>query len=104
MITIKYPKREQWASIIERPHLDVSQLTATVKTVLDDVKTRGDEAVKDYELKFDKAQLTTLAVSQQEIEEAVQLVDKQLKEAIVLAHHNIKADLTFAHSKQLSFY
>ena len=38
MITIKYPKREQWASIIERPHLDVSQLTATVKTVLDDVK------------------------------------------------------------------
>lgn len=101
MITIKYPKREQWASIIERPHLDVSQLTATVKTVLDDVKARGDEAVKDYELKFDKAQLTTLAVSQQEIEEAVQLVDKQLKEAIVLAHHNIKAFHEAQHFKEV---
>lgn len=91
MITIKYPKREEWASIIERPHLDVSQLTATVKTVLDDVKARGDEAVREYELKFDKAELTSLAVSKEEIDEAENLVDAQLKEAICLAHYNIKS-------------
>lgn len=91
MITIKYPKREEWASIIERPHLDVSQLTATVKTVLDDMKARGDEAVREYELKFDKAELATLAVSKEEIDEAENLVDAQLKEAICLAHSNIKS-------------
>lgn len=91
MITIKYPKREEWASIIERPHLDVSQLTATVKTVLDDVKARGDEAVREYELKFDKAELASLAVSKEEIDEAENLVDAQLKEAICLAHYNIKS-------------
>ncbi len=91
MITIKYPKREEWASIIERPHLDVSQLTATVKTVLDDVKARGDEAVREYELKFDKAELASLAVSKEEIDEAENLVDAQLKEAIRLAHSNIKS-------------
>ena len=91
MITIKYPKREQWASIIERPHLDVSQLTATVKGVLDDVKSRGDDAVKEYELKFDKAELTTLAVTNEELDEAERLVDAKLKEAIQLAHDNIKA-------------
>lgn len=91
MITIKYPKREEWASIIERPHLDVSQLTATVKTVLDDVKSRGDEAVREYELKFDKAELASLAVSKEEIDEAENLVDAQLKEAIRLAHSNIKS-------------
>lgn len=91
MITIKYPKREEWASIIERPHLDVSQLTATVKTVLDDVKARGDEAVREYELKFDKAELASLAVSKEEIDEAENLVDAQLKEAICLAHSNIKS-------------
>ncbi|MGM9702051.1 MAG: histidinol dehydrogenase [Prevotella sp.] len=91
MITIKYPKREEWASIIERPHLDVSQLTATVKTVLDDVKARGDEAVKEYEQKFDKAELASLAVSKEEIDEAENLVDAQLKEAICLAHYNIKS-------------
>ncbi|MGM9699037.1 MAG: histidinol dehydrogenase [Prevotella sp.] len=91
MITIKYPKREQWTSIIERPHLDVSQLTATVKGVLDDVKSRGDEAVKEYELKFDKAELTALAVTNEELDEAERLVDAKLKEAIQLAHDNIKA-------------
>lgn len=91
MITIKYPKREEWASIIKRPHLDVSQLTATVKTVLDDVRARGDEAVREYELKFDKAELASLAVSKEEIDEAENLVDAQLKEAICLAHDNIKS-------------
>ena len=90
-MTIKYPKREQWTSIIERPHLDVSQLTATVKGVLDDVKSRGDDAVKEYELKFDKAELTTLAVTNEELDEAERLVDAKLKEAIQLAHDNIKA-------------
>ena len=91
MITIKYPKREEWASITRRPHLDVSQLTSTVRTVLDDVRARGDEAVKEYELKFDKAQLSSLAVTAEEIDEADRLVDSKLKEAIELAHHNIKS-------------
>ncbi len=80
-----------WASIVERPHLDVSQLTATVKSVLDDVRSRGDEAVKEYELKFDKAELSSLAVSQAEMDEAESLVDADLKDAISLAHDNIKA-------------
>ena len=91
MIIIKYPEREMWASIVQRPHLDVSQLTATVKAVLDDVKSRGDEAVKEYELKFDKAALSSLTVSPEEMDEADRLVDANLKEAISLAHDNIKA-------------
>ena len=91
MNIIKYPKREAWGDIVERPHLDVSQLNATVASVLDDVKRRGDEAVKDYEAKFDHVALQTLAVSHDEIEEACTLVGDELKEAIELAHHNIKA-------------
>ena len=90
MNIIKYPKREDWTGIVERPHLDVSQLNATVATVLADVKARGDEAVKDYELKFDHAELKELAVSEAEMQEAETLVSKELKEAIRLAHHNIK--------------
>ena len=99
MITIKYPKREDWASIIRRPHLDVSELTATVKSVLDDVKARGDEAVREYELKFDKAELDSLAVTAEEIDEAENLVDAQLKDAIRLAHSNIK---TFHEAQQFN--
>ncbi len=86
----KYPQREQWAEIVERPRLDLSQLNATVASVLADVKQRGDEAVKDYEEKFDKVRLTSLAVTEQEMDEAERLISNELKDAIILAHHNIK--------------
>lgn len=91
MKTFLYPDKSVWASIVERPHLDVSTLTSTVQAVLDDVKARGDEAVKEYELKFDKAVLEQLAVTQEEMDEAETLVDATLREAIILAYHNIKA-------------
>ena len=86
----KYPAQDQWQSLVERPHLDVSCLNATVSTVLEDVKKRGDEAVKDYELKFDHASLSTIAVIQQEIDKSEQSLSESLKKAICLAHHNIK--------------
>ena len=55
-----------------------------------DVRQRGDEAVREYELKFDKATLTNLAVTEQEMDEAETLVTNELRDAIILAHHNIK--------------
>ena len=91
MKVIKYPAKEEWSEIVERPHLDVSQLNATVQGVLDDVKNHGDEAVKRYEEKFDHAHLDSLAVTEAEIEEAEQMVSQELKDALHLAHHNIAA-------------
>ena len=87
----KYPEKELWGEIIARPRLNLQQLNETVSTVLADVKQRGDEAVKAYELKFDKAALTSLAVTEQEMDEAEKLVSKELLDAIVLAHENIHA-------------
>ena len=89
MIIYRNPKRTQWGEITSRPRLDLAQLNETVSTVLNDVRQRGDEAVKEYELKFDKAALTSLAVSEQEMQEAEQLVSAELKAAIELAHENI---------------
>jgi histidinol dehydrogenase len=91
MNIIRYPERSEWQKIVERPHLDVSQLNETVASVLADVKQRGDEAVKGYELKFDHVDLPTLEVTKSEIAEAEKLVSNDLKEAIRLAHSNIKA-------------
>ena len=91
MKVIKYPAKEEWSEIVKRPHLDVSQLNATVEGVLDDVKNHGDEAVKRYEEKFDHAHLDSLAVTEAEIEEAEQMVSQELKDALHLAHHNIAA-------------
>lgn len=89
MIIYKYPKKEQWKEIVERPHLDVSQLNATVSSVLEDIKANGDKAVKHYEEKFDHVTLDQLAVSEKEMDEALQLVSQELYHALVLAHDNI---------------
>ena len=89
MRIIEYPQPSQWADIVERPHLDVSQLNATVESVLADIREHGDEAVKRYEEKFDHVALQSLAVSEEEMLEAESLVSDELKEALRLAHHNI---------------
>jgi histidinol dehydrogenase len=86
----RYPAKEQWAEIVERPRLDLTKLNETVSQVLADVKACGDEAVKEYELKFDKAELQSLAVTEEEMDEAEKLVSNELRDAIILAHHNIK--------------
>ena len=86
---IKYPSQEQIKQIIERPHLDVSQLNATVASVLADVKENGDKAVIAYEEKFDHVKLASLAVTEEEIDEAEALVSQDLKDALILAHKNI---------------
>ncbi|UKK49784.1 histidinol dehydrogenase [Prevotella sp. E13-17] len=89
MKIIRYPKREQWADICERPHLDMTQLQNTVSSVLCDIRENGDEAVKKYEQRFDHVDLATLSVSEAEINEAESLVSDELKNAIQLAHDNI---------------
>ena len=91
MEIIKYPSRETWETIVRRPQLDVSQLHETVNTILEDVQNNGDKAVLDYEKKFDHANLESLAVSEQEICDAMKMVSEELLDALKLAHQNIKA-------------
>ncbi len=89
MKLIKYPSKSEWASLVARPQLDVSQLNAIVSDVLQDIKANGDEAVKRYEEKFDHVVLEHLAVTEEEIDEAMTLVSDELVAALHLAHHNI---------------
>lgn len=91
MNIIRYPKREDWASITERPQLDTSTLNATVSNILGDIKANGDEAVRKYEEMFDHVRLDSLAVSENEIEEAWNSVPAELRQAIELAHANISS-------------
>lgn len=90
MEVIKYPSREDWASLAKRPALDVTTLFDTVRTVLDEVRQEGDAAVKRYEEKFDKVRLADLQVSEAEIQEARELVSEDLKQAIRTAKDNIE--------------
>ena len=91
MNIIRYPKREDWASITERPQLDTSTLNATVSNILGDIKANGDEAVRKYEEMFDHVHLDSLAVSEEDIEEAWNSVTAELRQSIELAHANISS-------------
>ena len=85
----RYPKEAEWATLLRRPTKDATTLNATVASVLSDVRQRGDEAVREYEEKFDKVRLDSLLVSEQEMQDAEGQISKELKNALTLAHRNI---------------
>lgn len=87
--TVLYPGREDYAALLQRPHKDAADLGSIVAGVLQDVRREGDTAVLRYEEKFDKVCLTSLAVSEEEIQKAEQLISDELKNSILLAHANI---------------
>ena len=90
MILISNPDKSQWQEILKRPVMNTENLFDTVRSVIDRVKEEGDRAVLDYEEKFDKVMLASLAVSEEEQQEAENLVSEDLKAAIRLAKQNIE--------------
>ena len=96
MKKILYPNQADWADILKRPVLSMETLRGTVCEVLDKIKAEGDKAVIEYEERFDKVKLDSLAVTDAEMKEAETLVPIELKVAILLAQRNI---YTF-HKKQ----
>ncbi|MBO7137719.1 MAG: histidinol dehydrogenase [Bacteroidaceae bacterium] len=85
-----YPTIEELDTLLKRPVRNASELNATVSAVLQDIKERGDVAIREYEERFDKVCLTDLAVSETEMLAAEASVSEELKEAIRLAHRNIE--------------
>ena len=90
MILISNPDKSQWQEILKRPVMNTENLFDTVRSVIDRVKEEGDRAVLDYDEKFDKVVLASLAVSEEEQQEAENLVSEDLKAAIRLAKQNIE--------------
>lgn len=86
------PNSEIFARVT--PTVDVAGIVADI---LQDVRKNGDQAVLAYCAKFDKAELDTLEVSKQEIEEALTLVEPAFLEILKEAAANIRA----FHSRQV---
>ena len=63
---------------------------AIVADIIADVRANGDKAVLAYNLKFDKAELTTLLVSEAEIDEAFASVDLEFLTILEQAAENIR--------------
>lgn len=62
-----------------------------VSDIIEDVKCRGDNALFEYTLKFDKANLSSLKVSEKEIEDAVNSVDAEYIRILKRSANNIRA-------------
>lgn len=69
----------------------------TVKEIIANVRSNGDDALKAYTEKFDSVMLEALQIEQEEIKEAYQHVDSNLVEIIKEAATNIRS----YHEKQL---
>lgn len=91
MKLINNPDRSQWAELLKRPTLNTENLFDTVRGIIDRVRAEGDAAVLALEEQFDKVKLDSLAVSDDEWQEAETLLSDELKAAIRLAKQNIEA-------------
>ena len=86
------PNSEIFARVT--PAVDVA---AIVADIIADVKANGDRAVKAYCAKFDKAELTSLEVTPEEIQAAVSQVEPEFLDILREAAENIRA----FHSRQV---
>ena len=69
-----------------RPAISASEsITRTVTEILNNVKTRGDEALREYSAKFDKTEVGALKVTGQEIAEAESRLGDEIKQAMAVA-------------------
>ena len=90
MKTYINPKQNIWTEILKRPLFDVSELYGKVQSILNEIKTDGDDALRKYTLQFDGIKLQSFLVSEDELKEAEKRIDSKLKEAIALASKNIE--------------
>ncbi|MGN0452525.1 MAG: histidinol dehydrogenase [Ruminococcus sp.] len=70
---------------------NTADVSVIVEKIIKNVRTNGDRALFEYALKFDKAELSSLEVSEEEIDEAFAAVEPEFLEILRKAAANIKA-------------
>ncbi|KAL3516261.1 hypothetical protein ACH5RR_023163 [Cinchona calisaya] len=72
-----------------RPRIDFSSIFSVVQPIVDDVRGRGDAAVKDYTARFDKVELEKIVENINELPDPQ--LDEAVREAFDVAYNNIFA-------------
>ena len=97
MKVFENPARSEWETLLQRPVAEAAKLETVVSGILQQVKEKGDEAVRQLTKQFDKAVVDNLLVTEQEFQEAAASLDDELKTAILTA----KTNITTFHKQQL---
>ncbi len=83
---------ERRQALLRRAEADISEVLPAVQKVVDDVRARGDAALRDYALRFDGADLSglPLEVTPEEYEQAEARLDGSVKRALQFAIENVQ--------------
>nr|MBP3724638.1 histidinol dehydrogenase [Campylobacter sp.] len=88
----------EFNKLVNRSNLDMQEVMPIVMGIIDDIKTRGDEALSEQIAKFDKWEVkNNLAITQNEMKNAYEALSDELKSALDIAIKRIKS----YHEKQL---
>lgn len=90
MQIFRYPERPTWPSLLRRPDLDLAGVETTVRSIIDQVRTDGDEAIRRLTRQIDGLDIGDFAVSDAEFGAAESAVPDMLKTAIRTAKSNIE--------------
>lgn len=92
METIITPPRELWDALTARNiPADDPEVTQTVERIVEDVRSRGDEALREYAMRFDGAEPGSIEISVEEMDRGIAAVPPAVAAAIDAAARNIEA-------------
>lgn len=90
MKVIVNPTKKEWKKELARPVLKIKDIEKIVKPIMQKVQRQGDKALKKFALEYDHVEIKTLLVSREEIKASYNMVDEDLKTAILTAKENIE--------------
>ena len=82
-------EKDDLTPLLERAGTDYSEATEAASSIMEDVRARGDAALREYTKKYDGVDITELRVTADEVAEAVADVPPDLLDAIDAAAFNI---------------
>jgi len=77
------------SSLIDRQKTEFKDIETSVKKIISDVRQRGTAAVSEYVKKFDKAELSSFRVTEDEMARALKNVPQPIVNALTIASRNI---------------
>ncbi len=86
----RYPGRDSWGELLRRPELEREGLKENVLSILKAVKERGDEALREFTMRFDGVEVKEFLIDEERIKSSGKLLSASLKKAIRKAAANIR--------------
>lgn len=85
----RYPETKTWPDLIQRPVFERKEISGLIAEIFEAVGKDGDQALIEFNKKFDRAITSQITVSEAEIDNAENEISEDLKKAIKQAKENI---------------